>query len=311
MKFVDSFLRENPPLRVSLLEASVRSVLSASAASAPVCRRRQLLRRRTTSPLVLLARVAIWVIRHTPLTCPARIVGLGASDVRMPRRMTVHACVWRCVHHEADGDFLVILQLHSIATYVANVIEPVHLHPLQSGVAYVVFILDRAHFSDADGVVCANPLRAEAAVVVGASVGNILRLADEPLPAGEREDVELFHGSGTLTIFIYRMNPFLLAVKCAAANLELNTPPHLIIEIVIDLTHQHDAHTISEVRDRHGRAVKLSATCVIVSDHRIDHHVCKHIGRIPNIDRHEALRAMLYQEHDSVVHVFTLFHAYK
>jgi hypothetical protein len=112
------------------------------------------------------------------------------------------------MHHEADGDFLVILQLHSIASDVANILEPVHLHPLQSGVAYVVFALDRARFRDTDRRVDPNPLRAEAAVVVCICVLNILRLADEPLPAGEREDVELFHCSRTLTLFVHQTNPF-------------------------------------------------------------------------------------------------------
>jgi hypothetical protein len=39
-------------------------------------------------------------------------------------------------------------------------------------------------------------------------VRDILRLADEPLVAREAKDVEVFHGSRTLTLFIHRMNPF-------------------------------------------------------------------------------------------------------
>jgi hypothetical protein len=131
-----------------------------------------------------------------------------ALGVGMSRRVTVHTRVWRCVHQEADGDFLVILQLHSIATHVANIIESVHLHPLQSGIAYIVLVFDWPHLSDADGVVGPDPLRAEPAVVVCVGVRDILRLADEPLVAREAKDVEVFHGSRTLTLFIHQMNPF-------------------------------------------------------------------------------------------------------
>jgi hypothetical protein len=63
------------------LEAPVRGVLSTSAACAPVCRRRQLLWRRPASLLVLLARVAVRVIRDAPLARPTRILIMLAVGV--------------------------------------------------------------------------------------------------------------------------------------------------------------------------------------------------------------------------------------
>jgi len=107
--------------------------------------------------------------------------------------VALHTRIRRGVHHEPDGHLLVILQLHSVAADIADILESVHLHPLQRGVTDVVFALERPHLGHLDDIVGADPLRTEAAVVVGAGVGNILGLADEPLVARESENVELLH----------------------------------------------------------------------------------------------------------------------
>jgi len=107
--------------------------------------------------------------------------------------VALHTRIRRGVHHEPDGHLLVILQLHSVAPNIADILESVEFHPLQRGVPHVVFILERTHLGDLDDIVGADPLRTKAAVVVGAGVGNILGLADEPLVAREAENVELFH----------------------------------------------------------------------------------------------------------------------
>ncbi len=112
------------------------------------------------------------------------------------------------MYQESDGDFLIILQLHSVASNVAHIVNAVNLHPLQSGITDIILILKWPHLSDADWVVGADPLRTKSAVVVSTGVRNILRLADEPLVAREAKNVEVFHGNRTVTLFIHRMNPF-------------------------------------------------------------------------------------------------------
>ena len=70
------------------------------------------------------------------------------------------------------------------------------LHQGQRGSAYIIGTVQRAGLGDANGIVDTNPLRSEAAGVVGVGVFNILRLADEPLIAGEFENVEVLHVDG-------------------------------------------------------------------------------------------------------------------
>ena len=113
--------------------------------------------------------------------------------VGVPCCVTLHTCVRRGVHHEPDGHLLVIVQLHSVAPDIADILKSVHLHPLQRGVPHVVGSLERPHLGDFDDIVDADPLRSESTLVLGVGVRDILGLADEPLVAREAENVELFH----------------------------------------------------------------------------------------------------------------------
>jgi hypothetical protein len=107
------------------------------------------------------------------------------------------------MHQKSNRNLLIILQLHSIATNVANILESVDLHPLQSDVAHITLTLDWARLRNADRRIHPNPLRTESALVISIRVLNILRLSDEPLSAREREDIELFHFSRTLPLILH------------------------------------------------------------------------------------------------------------
>jgi hypothetical protein len=72
---------------------------------------------------------------------------------------------------------------------------------------------------DADGVVDANPRRPKAARVIGVCVLDIARLADEILPTGEFENVEVLHVNCTPTPCWDRSNPFFSFTRATGRKL--------------------------------------------------------------------------------------------
>jgi hypothetical protein len=99
---------------------------------------------------------------------------------------------WR-MQLEADRSLDAILETHVAVIVGAHTVNAVCLHELEGGVEHIVGSRQRTALHDTQRLVDLDPLRTEAAVVVGVGVVDIPGLADEVLAAGESENIDGLH----------------------------------------------------------------------------------------------------------------------